>query len=142
MTKPLVEFPDAEAKVIAYLDAAYTGSLASRKPGTISTQPPQTALAANAEWLQVEMDGSFVNDFPATERATIRCNYYTAPDRRTAVKAGAALAAGLLGIHPGDAYVYGTTPLIGRSQVITDPQTKNLMCWFTYRVNLRPAVLA
>lgn len=141
MSKPLVEFPDAEAAVVSYLDGAYTGPLAARKPDTISTRPPQAALPADTEWLQVELDGSFVDDFPATERATVRCTYYTATGRRSDVKAGAALASGLLAIHPGDGEVWGTFPLVGRSQVITDPQTKNLMCWFTYRVNLRPAQL-
>lgn len=140
MTKPLVEYPDAEAKVIAYLDSAYAGPLASRKPDTISTQPPQTTLTAGTEWLQVELDGT-LTDIPWNEGATVRWNYYTAPGKRSDAKAGASLASGLLDIHPGDTHVRGTTRLIGRSQPIADPETKNLMCWGTHRVNLRPAVL-
>ena len=137
MAKPLVEFADPEVAIRTYLDGAFTGLLAARKPTTIAQTPPSSALGT-ASHVQVELDGSFVGDYPATDRATIRVNCVTGSGKRSDVKALASLVQGLVSIHPGDDDVYGTYPLVGRSSVITDPATKNLMVWFTFRVNLRP----
>jgi hypothetical protein len=134
--KPLVEFADPEVRGRGLLRRRVHRQPRHRGPGAITTAPPATRLADTH--LQVELDGSFVGDYPATERATVRVNCYAPPGRRSDVKALASIAQGLLSIHPGDAAVFGTLPLVGRSSVITDPDTKNLMVWFTFRVNLRP----
>lgn len=137
MSKPLVRFGDPEGAVIGYYADAYTGTIAAEKPGTISTSPPSSALGS-AKHLQVELDGSFPEDWPVTDRATVRVNCSMGAGHRSDVKAMASLAQGLLQVHPGDAAVWGTRPLVGRSSVIVDPATKNLMVWFTFRVNMRP----
>lgn len=139
--KPLVTFADPEKAIIDYLLGAFTGNLADRKPGTVTAGPPSSKLSG-ATHVQVELDGSFVNSYPATDRATVRVNCYAAPGRRSDVKALASLVQGLVSIHPGDADVFGTVPLVGRSAVITDPDTKNLMVWFTFRVNMRPTAVS
>jgi hypothetical protein len=41
-------------------------------------------------------------------------------------------------LHPGDDDIGGVTPLVGRSSVAVDPDTKNLSCWGTVRVGLLP----
>jgi hypothetical protein len=61
---------------------------------------------------------------------------------RSDAKHLASLAQGLLYAWDGDASVAGTSPLVGRSDVITDPTTKNLMVWFTFRVSLKATLLA
>jgi hypothetical protein len=137
--KPLVTFPDPEAVVRSYLAGAYPEG---EKPTTVSTEPPAARLAAGATHLQVELAGTFVGDYPAVERATVRLNCYAGPGQRSVVKAMATRAQGLLSTHPGDATVFGTLPLVGRSSVIADPATQNLMVFCTFRVNLRPTQTA
>lgn len=141
MAKPLVEFGDPERAIIDYYAAAYTGAIAARAPSTIDARPPQSALTTGW-WLQVALDASFPENHPAVERATVRVNCHVPPGKRSDAKSHASLAHGLLAIHPGDELVWGTRPLVGRSQVLTDPDTKNLMCWFTFRVNMRPVAVA
>jgi hypothetical protein len=138
--KPLVTFADPEAAVIGYLNNAFIGPLAGRKPTTIKTDPPSTNLGASTH-VQVELDASFTQDLPATERATVRVTCHAGAGHRSDVKALASLVQGLLTIHPGDANVFGTRPLVGRSGIITDPATKNLMVWFSFRVNMRPTAV-
>lgn len=144
MTGPLVEFGDPERAIIDYLAGAYIGALAERKPTEFDVHPPVRTLVSGVSRLQVELDGTPIVE-PMIERATIRCTYHVSPstpDKRDAVKKGASLARGLVLSHPGDEVVWGTQPLVGRSRVLTDPDTSNLMVWFTIRANLRPLKVA
>lgn len=138
--KPVLTFGDPEAAIRAYLDAAFVGSLADRKPSKIATDPPSAPLG-EATHVQVELDGT-----PSTadllDRPTIRLNVSAGPGRRTAVKALASLVQGLVAAHPGDDLVLATRRLVGRSAVVTDPATKNLMVWMTFRVTLKPTKVA
>lgn len=134
--KPLVEYPDPEAAIVTYFATAYTGNIADRKPANIKTSAPQAPLAADTDWLQVEHDGS-PEVVGYVEQATVRVNYHTPPGKRSDAKRGAALAWGLLAQHPGDESVHNTVALVGRQQPVVDPATKNVMVWFTFRVNLR-----
>ena len=136
MSKPLVRFGDPERAVIDYYAAAYAGAIAASAPSKIDSAAPPAALSTGW-WLQVELDGT-PDGSGWVESPTVRVNCHTPPGKRSDAKANASLAHGLLRIHPGDDLVFGTVPLVGRSQVITDPATKNLMVWFTFRVNLRP----
>lgn len=138
MSKPLVTFGDPETAIRSYLDAAFTGSLAASKPDYVKADPPSLPLG-DRSYVQVQLDGTPSSaDYPATDRATVRINCCTGAGHRTDVKALASLVQGLVSVHPGDATVFGTYPLMGRSAVVSDPDTKNLMVWFLVRVNLRP----
>lgn len=139
--KPLVTFADPEALVVNYLTTAFAPRAEPYKPSTITVAFPTAALAGNVTHVQVELEVGGVADYPVTERAQVRVTCYAAPGKRTNVKALASLAQGLLSRYA-DANVANVTPLVGRSDVITDPTTKNLMVWFTVRVDLKATVLA
>ena len=147
--KPLVTFADPERKVMDYLRAAFATRSEAYKPSGISTSFPSAALD-NTTRLQVELEVGGAEDYPVTERAQIRVTCHAPNGRgagdtvggRTDVKDLASLTQGLLYAWEGDADVAGTTPLVGRSDVITDPTTKNLMVWFTFRVSLKATSLA
>jgi hypothetical protein len=141
MTKPLVTFGDPERLVIDYLKAAFAPRAEAYKPATVTDSFPTAALTTQTH-VQVELEHGNVDDYPATERAQVRVTCYAGPGKRTTVKSLASLAQGLLYTHPGDGSVAGTVPLLGRSDVITDPTTKNLMVWFSFRVNLKAAPAA
>ena len=139
--KPLVTFPDPESAVVSRLTTAFTGRPETYKPATITVNFPTTALTT-ATHLQVEAESGGAADWPVTERAQVRVTCYAGPGKRANVKALASLTQGLLLSWLGDDEVAGIVPLIGRSNVITDPTTKNLMVWFTVRVDLKATLLA
>lgn len=138
---PLVTFPDPEAAVAFYLSAAFAARSEGYKPATITVAFPTSPLTDDATHLQVELDGSNPADYPVTERATVRVTCYAAPGKRSNVKSLASLTLGLLTQLANDD-VAGVTPLTGRSAVVEDPTTNNLMVWFTVRVNLKATLLA
>lgn len=138
--KPLVTFTDPEA-LVTYLTSTFAARVETYKPATISVKFPDAALATTTH-LQVELETSNTTDFPILERAQVRVTAYAGPGKRTNVKALASLTQGLLLAHPGSAGIAGIFPLIGRSDVIEDPTTKNLMCWFLVRVDLTATQLA
>lgn len=140
MSKPLVTFPDPEAAVINALKAAYLARVESYKPATITTAFPAAALTT-ATHVQVELEAGNADDYPVTERAQVRVTCYASKDHRSNVKALASLTQGLTYTLAGGS-IAGVDILIGRSDVITDPDTKNLMCWFLARVNLKATLLA
>lgn len=142
MSKPLVTFPDPEAHQIDMLEAAFTPRSEPYKPATISPNFPAAPLTGNATHVQVELEVGGAADYPITERAQVRFTCYAAPGKRTNVKALASLTQALVYAQAGDADVAGASIMIGRSDVVTDPATKNLMVWFLARVNLKPTVLA
>ena len=133
--KPQVTFADPERVLIDYLKPTAPGS------ATVSDAAPSTQLGT-ARHIQVELDGTPGDDYPLTDRATVRFTCYTGKGQRTAVKALASQVQALVYAHPGNADLAGTTPLVGRSGVIADPDTQNLMVWFTFRVNLKPHPVA
>lgn len=141
MTKPLVTFADPEALVIAYLKAQFVPRVETYKPATVTVDFPASVLTT-ATHLQVEIESSGDADRPILERGQIRVTAYAGPGKRTNVKLLASLAQGLLYRHPGDSSAAGIFPLIGRSDVIEDPTTKNLMVWFLARVDLKATQLA
>jgi hypothetical protein len=139
MSKPLVTFPDPEAAVVNALKAAFLPRAEAYKPATITTSFPATLTTTTH--IQVELEVGNADDYPIAERAQVRVTCYAAPGKRTDVKRLASLAQGLLYTHAGGD-VAGVDILIGRSDVITDPDTKNLMVWFLARVNLKATLLA
>ena len=144
--KPLVTFPDPEAAVINALKAAYLPRVETYKPTTIKSSIPVDAegkpiTLTTATHVQVELEVGNADDYPIAERAQIRVTCYAAPGKRTDVKRLASLTQGLLYTHAGGD-IAGVDILIGRSDVVTDPDTKNLMVWFLARVNLKATLLA
>lgn len=139
--KPLVTFPDPEALIVGYYTDAFADRTEPYAPATVTTGFPAEALFDTTTHLQVELEAGNAADYPVTERAQVRVTCYAAPGHRSDVKRLATLAQGLLYVHPGDEAVAGTSPLVGRSDVIADPDTHNLMVWFTFRVNLKATQL-
>lgn len=142
MSKPLVTFPDPETVLIDFLKAEFLPRVEAYKPTSISPNFPTAALAGSATHLQVELESSNTDDYPVTERSQVRISGYANGDKRSNVKALASLSMGLLGAAEGVPAIAGIEILGGRSDVTTDPTTKNLICWFLVRVNLKATLLA
>lgn len=142
MTGVAAIFPDPEKAVIDYLTASFAGRPEVYKPATITTDFPAVALAANATHLQVELEAGDPDDYPVTEWAQTRLTAYSAPGKRSHAKDLAGLVQALMASHPGSASILSVTVPTGRSGVIVDPDTKNLMVWLLARVALKPSVLA
>jgi hypothetical protein len=124
-------FPDPEAALVNHLK--------TRLAATVSTTFPPSAIAT--AHVQVELEAGNDNDYPVTERAQVRVTCHCPPGKRTDVKALASLArAHAVTLRSAD--VSAVFPLGGRSGVITDPDTRNLMCWFLVRVDLKATLLA
>lgn len=139
--KPRVIFADPEAALINHLKAQFATRAESYKPATVTSAFPTAALV-NATHVQVELEVGNADDYPIAERAQVRVTCYAAPGMRSDVKRLASLAQALVYSHPGDADVAGCSILVGRSDVVTDPDTKNLMVWFLARVNTKATLLA
>lgn len=137
--KPLVVFPDPEAALIDYYVTAFAGRVEPYKPTTITTGFPASTATYH---LQVELEAGNADDYPVTERAQVRVNCWAPAGKRSDVKSLASLAQGLAYAHPGSSTVIGCSIPGGRSDVITDPDTKRLMCWFLVRVDLKATLLA
>lgn len=134
MVMPLVDLPDAEREVIDVL-------LAAGHP-VVSTEFPDETLTGSTYWLQVDQEPSNADDYPVVERAQVRITAHVAPGRRTAVKEHASDALADLCSFAGNSSVSGIFPRAGRSDVSTDPDTKNLMCWVLVRVDLLATTVA
>ena len=140
--KPMVTFPDPESHQVDYLTTAFAARPEAYKPASVSPNFPAVVLTGNTTHLQVELEVGSATDYPITERAQVRYTCYAAPGKRTNVKALASLAQALVYAQPGDASVAGAFIRIGRSPVVTDPDTKNLMVWFIASLNLKATPLA
>jgi hypothetical protein len=140
--KPRVTFGDPESLQIDYLTTEYAARSESFKPATISPNFPTTALVGNATHIQVELEVGGAGDYPVAERANVRFTCYANKLKRSNVKELASLTMALVYAQPGTAAIEGARILIGRSDVITDPATKNLMVWFLAEITLSPAALA
>lgn len=139
--KPAVTFTDPEAVVINALKAAFVSRSESYKPATITTAFPAAALTVTTTHVQVELELGNAADYPVVERCQVRVSCYAAPGRRTDVKALASLTQALTYTYSGGS-VAGVDIIVGRSDVIVDPDTKNLIVWFLARVNLKATLLA
>ena len=147
--KPRVIFGDPETLLANHIRTQFTGRPEVYKPATVSTSFPSTALV-NATHVQVELEVGSADDYPIAERAQVRVTCHAPNARgtghtvggRSDVKRLASLAQALIYSHPGNADVAGCTILVGRSDVIEDPDTTNLMVWFLVRVNLKATLLA
>lgn len=140
MSLPLVMFPVPDTVMRDYLRPLCLARAETYAPNTVTADFP-TSLTAGTH-LQVELEAGDTDDFPVTERAQVRFTLWAPAGKRTDVLNAASLVMGLVGSHPGDSQVAGTRILIGRSDVIEDPATKYLMCWFLARVNLLATPLA
>jgi hypothetical protein len=126
--KPTVTLPDPERITIdAFVAAGRTG---------VSVRYPSSTLTGTNTRVQVELESSSVIRYPIMERANLRVVAHAAPGKRDEVKALAATLLADLYVHPGNASVAGFVPLSGRSGVVTDPTTRNEMCWFLVRADL------
>lgn len=142
MTGLAVTFADPERLQIDYFDAVLENRPESYAPATVDPRFPASPLTGDATHLQVELELGGAGDYPVTERAQVRFTVYAAPGQRDNVKDAAGLVLALFASQPGGADVAGVTILIGRSDVVTDPATRNLMVWFLGRVDLKAHPLA
>jgi hypothetical protein len=140
--KPRVIFADPEALVVNYLKAEFLARVETYKPTVVGVNFPSTTLTGNGTTLQVELEVGNADAYPISERAQVRVTCHAAPGKRDNVKDLASLTQALLYSHEGDANVAGVFIQTGRSDVITDPATKNLMVWLLVRVALKATPLA
>lgn len=149
MSKPLVTFADPEAAIVTYLTTAFAGRSELYKPALVATTYPSAKLVGVTR-IQVELELGNADNYPISELAQVRVtchgpSSWAAPSTRVArtdIKALASLTQGLLYTHPGDSTVAGVFIQTGRSDVIPDPATGNLMVWLLARVTLKATPLA
>lgn len=133
---PAVIFADPEAVVIEWL----TEQWAARDgvtPSRVATDHPSEALGDDDFQIQVDLEPGDASGYPITERAQVRVVCHAPALSRSAVKAMASTTQALLSRHPGDARVAAIRIQSGRSDVSVDPDTHNLMVWFTARLALK-----
>jgi hypothetical protein len=130
-----VTFGDAEELMVAWLRSR---ALVADSDGavTVDVDAPSMSLAGTTRYVQVELAGS--SRTRVVEFATLRFVAWAPKGKRHDVKALASQVGSQLLLHPGDGDVGGVSPLVGRSSVAVDPDTKNLSCWGTVRVGLLP----
>ena len=133
--KPAATFPDPERKVVGYLASIGVAD-------EVEVGHPSRTLTGAAKYVQVEAEYGDPTAYPVTERAQVRVTCHMPAGQRTAVKSLASLVQAYLLAWPGDADVAGVFPQLGRSNVVTDPATSNLMVWFTVSVALKPSVVS
>lgn len=139
--RPAVVFADAERAMREYLTPLWSARADVFKPtGIFTNKFPAAALTGNATHLQIELDGTPVVEYPATERATVRFTFWSAPSSQDNAKNGAAITQALVATHPGDEDVWSTRILTGRLKGVDD-DTRNNFVSFTARVSLRPQAL-
>lgn len=136
MSQPAVMFADPEARAKALLWAGMTGRPEAYATTSISVDPASASLAGDASHLQVELEGSDSTDYPILEHSQVRVTAYVAKGKRSNAKDLASLAQGLLLSHA------GIFPGTGRSDVVKDPDTGNLMVWFLVRVDTSATPIA
>lgn len=128
-------FGDAEELMVSWLRDR---DLVTNSNGkiTVDVDAPSTPLAGDTRYVQIELAGT--SRTRVFEFATIRFVAWAPKAKRRDVKALASAVGSQLLLHPGDADVGGVSPLVGRSSVAVDPDTRNLSCWGTVRVSLLP----
>lgn len=133
--KPLAVPPDAEHLVVDYLTSALAGR---GQDVTVGVDLPATWTTTTKPHVQVGHDGTPSGRYPITAKATVRLTAWASST--TAAKALAALAQGLLLVHPGDAGV-GSTQFLTGNLPARDPTTGAQLASNTTRVNLLYSVL-
>lgn len=131
-------FADPEAVVRAALADGFIGR--TETPTKITTTYPNDSLTGSAFWIQVELEGDSADDYPVTARAVVRVTIHAPKLKRDLVKRAADASRSLLSVAS-DEDVAAFWPQ-GRSAVIPDPDTDNLMVWFLCRVDLLAIPLA
>lgn len=133
---PIVTYPDSEAVVKTRILAACALRDEPYKPTAAGIDFPEPGLTSI--YAQVALESPAPEDnYPAKERDQVRVTLWGPQGRRSDVKAAASLVLGLLCSTPSGGDVASISKILGRSAVITDPDTKYLMCWFLIRVSLR-----
>jgi hypothetical protein len=140
VSKPLVIFPVPDTAMRDYLRPLCLARAEAYAPNTVTADFP--ASLTSGTHLQVELEAGNTEDFPVTERAQVRFTLWAPAGKRSDVLNAASLVMGLVYAHPGDSDVAGCRILGGRSDVIEDPDTGFLMCWFIARVDLLATLLA
>lgn len=139
MTLPIVTYPDPEAIVKTRITTACAPRSEPYKPTTASIEFPPPGLTGIHAQVAYEAPAPEDN-YPGKERSQVRVTLWAPKGRRSDVKAAASLVLGLLcATPPADSApgVGSIRKILGRSAVVTDPDTEYLMCWFLVRVNLR-----
>lgn len=134
MSKPLVIFGNAGTLMRDYLRPLLLAH-PDPSPDTTTASFP-TSLAAGKTHLQVELEAGNADDYPVTERAQVRFNVWAAKNRPSDAESAASIVMAHVYACEGVGGIAGTQILGGRSDVIEDPDTGYLMCWFLARVNL------
>lgn len=137
---PAVTFGDPEVLEVDYLTTAFAGRSEPYKASTVSTTYPATALSG-ARHVQVELEAGNTDDYPVTERAQVRFTCHAPKGKRSDVKNLASLTMALVATQSTDGLA-GAFIRTGRSDVSTDPDTGNLMCWFLAEIPLLATSLA
>lgn len=133
---PIVSYPDPEAVVKARIVAACGPRAEAYKPTASGVGFPGPDLTGI--YAQVALESPAPEDnYPVKERDQLRVTLWAPQGRRSDVKNAASLVLGLLCSTPSGGDVASISKILGRSAVITDPDTKYLMCWFLVRVSLR-----
>jgi len=131
-----VTFGDPEEPLIGYLrDLDLV--LDSAGAIVVDVDAPSTALVGAQRRIQLELAGTTTSS-RVLEQSTLRFVAWAPKGKRHEVKALQSWIRSQLVIFPGDDDIDVVSPLVGRSAVATDPDTKNLSCWGTVRVSLRP----
>lgn len=104
-------------------------------PNTVTADFPATTLSTGTH-LQVELEASNTADYPVIERDQVRFTIWAPKGRPSDALDAASLVMAYVYALAGVASIAGTVILIGRSDVVTDPDTGYEMCWFLARVDM------
>lgn len=140
---PLVIFTSPEAALKTYLEAElpthYDGWTA-----TVSTSHPSASLVKSPTrqvHVQIEHEVGDDADFPVVERDQVRLTVHVPRGERALALSVASLVRGLVLRFQGGS-IAGVSPGIGRSDVIADNTTTNLMVWSLVRVSTKASQVA
>lgn len=138
--KPLVTFAAPDKAARDYLRPLLVARPESYAPNTVSANFPDS-LAAGTH-LQVELEASNTDDYPVTERDQVRFTVWAPSGRRSDALDAASLVMAYVYTLSGVATIAGTKILLGRSDVVTDPDTEYEMCWFLARIDMLAQAVA
>lgn len=134
MSKPLVTFAAPDKAVRDYLRPLLVARSEAYAPNTVTADFP-SALTTGTH-LQVELESSSTADYPIVERDQVRFTVWAPRGRPSDALDAASLVMAYVYALAGVASIAGTVILIGRSDVVTDPDTGYEMCWFLARVDM------
>lgn len=140
MSKPRVTFPIPDRAIRDYLRPLLVARPEAFAPNTVSSGFPTTLTAGTH--LQVELEGGSTADYPVLERDQVRFTLWAPKGRPSDALDAASLVMAYVYACEGVASIANTEITVGRSDVVTDPDTGYEMCWFLARVNMLATVLA